>query len=58
MGVYEPITSVLTNGFVFISSAPETIYATAGIGNSPTGCGAYQIDYGGCTLRCLKLQAA
>ena len=58
VGVYEPITSVLTNGFVFISSAPETIYATAGIGNSPTGCGAYQIDYGGCTLRCLKLQAA
>ena len=58
VGVYEPITSVLTNGFVFISSAPETIYATAGIGNSPTGCGAYQIDHGGCTLRCLKLQAA
>jgi len=55
-GNYVPIATVVTSANVHVTSAPESIYVTAGIETGATGCADYSFESGsvGSTLQCLQ----
>jgi hypothetical protein len=56
-GSYRPMVSIATTAVVVVSTAPETIYVTAGIGaNATTGCNTWNRSPAlAMTLRCLRV---
>jgi len=55
-GIQTPTLPMITTADVYVTTAPETIYVTAGINNGVTGCGGWRnLAQVGQTLRCLKI---
>jgi len=55
-GSYAPTVTIFTTAAVEVSTAPETIYVTAGINGAATGCANWQPNNDVAqTLRCLRI---